>query len=124
MFTEKDYVYFHHQYRCEFKFRSGEEYSIQHYVIKLVSNLLQVGGFWNEIWSILRVPSDFGSRNKQSFQLGNACRVVCFEFAGLNCIVRILKYFYNVNNLYDVFTKVAGDTILKFLKEINQYTKI
>jgi hypothetical protein len=32
--------------------------------------------------------------------------------------------FYNVNNVYDSFTNVAGDTILKFLKEINLYTKI
>jgi hypothetical protein len=30
--------------------------------------------------------------------------------------------FYNVNNVYDLFTNVAGDTILKMLKEINLYT--
>jgi hypothetical protein len=34
---------YHHQ-RCEFKNRSGEVYSIQYYVIKFVSDLLQVGG--------------------------------------------------------------------------------
>jgi hypothetical protein len=34
----------HHQ-RCEFKHRSDEVYSIQHYVIKFVSDLRQVGGF-------------------------------------------------------------------------------
>ena len=38
----------HHQ-RCEFESRSGDVYSIQHYVIKFVSGLRQVGGF-------LRVP--------------------------------------------------------------------
>jgi hypothetical protein len=32
--------------------------------------------------------------------------------------------FYNVNTLYDVFTNVAGDTILKILKEIYLYSKI
>ena len=35
---------YHHQ-RYEFDYRSGEVYSIQHYVIKFVSNLRQVGGF-------------------------------------------------------------------------------
>ena len=30
----------YHHYRCEFESRSGEVYSIQHYVIKLVSDLL------------------------------------------------------------------------------------
>jgi hypothetical protein len=29
-----------------------------------------------------------------------------------------------VNNLCDLFTNVAGDTILKFLKEIDLYPKI
>ena len=32
--------------------------------------------------------------------------------------------FYDVNNLYDLFTNVAGDTILKMLKEINLYTNM
>jgi len=31
--------------RCEFKSNSGEVYSIQHYVIKFVSDLRQVSGF-------------------------------------------------------------------------------
>ena len=30
---------------CEFESRSGEVYSIKHYVIKFVSDLRQVGGF-------------------------------------------------------------------------------
>jgi hypothetical protein len=34
-----------HLYRCLFEFRSGEVYSIQHYVIKFDSELRQVGGF-------------------------------------------------------------------------------
>ena len=33
--------------RCEFESYSGEVYSIQHYVIKFVSDLRQVGGY---IW--------------------------------------------------------------------------
>ena len=32
--------------------------------------------------------------------------------------------FYNVNYIFDLFTNVAGDTILKFETEINLYTKI
>ena len=35
----------YHNYRCEFKSRSGKVYSIQHYVIKFVSDLRQVGGY-------------------------------------------------------------------------------
>ena len=36
--------------------------------------------------------SDYGRRNKQSCQLGNVCRVICYEFDGPNCLVRVLKY--------------------------------
>ena len=39
---------YHHQ-RCEFEYPLGEVYAIQHYVIKFVKDLRQVGGF-------LRVP--------------------------------------------------------------------
>ena len=35
----------HQRYRCVFKSRSIEVYSIQHYVIKFVSDLRQDGGF-------------------------------------------------------------------------------
>ena len=35
---------YHHK-RCEFESCSGEVYSIQHYVIKFVSDFWQVGGF-------------------------------------------------------------------------------
>jgi len=35
---------YHHQ-RCEFECRSGEVYSMQHYVWKFVNDLRQVGGF-------------------------------------------------------------------------------
>ena len=36
----------------------------------------------------------------------------------------IRQTFYNVNTLPDLFTNITGDTILKFLKEINLYTNI
>ena len=44
----------------------------------------------------------------------------------IDCIdvVDVRQTFYNVNSLYNLFTNVAGDTILKFLKDINLYTKI
>jgi hypothetical protein len=35
---------YHHK-SCEFESRSGEVFSIQHYVIKFVSDLRQIGGF-------------------------------------------------------------------------------
>jgi hypothetical protein len=35
---------------CEFESRSGEVYSIQHYVIKFVSDLWQDSGFLRVLW--------------------------------------------------------------------------
>jgi hypothetical protein len=43
---------YYHQ-RCEIEPRTGEVYSVQHYVIKFVSDLRQVGGF---LW-LLRFPA-------------------------------------------------------------------
>jgi len=39
-------------------------------------------------------------------------------------VVDVRQTFYNVNNVYDLFKNVADDTIVKFVKEINIYTKI
>ena len=38
----------YHHYSCQFKFRSGEMYSLQHYVIQFVSDLRRVGGFLHQ----------------------------------------------------------------------------
>ena len=38
-------TYAYHHKCCEFESRSGEAYSIQHYVIKFLSDLRQVGDF-------------------------------------------------------------------------------
>jgi hypothetical protein len=43
-------TYAYHHYHCEFESRSGEVYSIQHYVIKFVSGLQQVNGFLRVLW--------------------------------------------------------------------------
>ena len=43
----------YHHYRCEFESRSGEVYSIQHYVIKFFSDLWKVGSFRR----VLRFPT-------------------------------------------------------------------
>ena len=37
-------------YSCGFESRSGDAYSIQHHVIKFVSDLLQVDGFLRVFW--------------------------------------------------------------------------
>ena len=37
--------------------------------------------------------------------------------------VDVRQTFYNANSLSNLFTNVAGDTILQFVKEINLYTK-
>ena len=42
----------YHQYHCEFEPVHGEVYSIQHYVIKFISDLPQVSGFHR----VLRFP--------------------------------------------------------------------
>ena len=36
----------------------------------------------------------------------------------------VRQIFYNVNAIFDLFTNVTDDTILKFLKEINVYAKL
>ena len=44
-FTTAFAISAYHHWSCEFESRSGEVYSIQHYVIKFVSDLRQVGFF-------------------------------------------------------------------------------
>jgi hypothetical protein len=44
-FTTTYVISAYHHVRCEFEPRSGEVYSIQHYVITFVSDLRQGGGF-------------------------------------------------------------------------------
>jgi hypothetical protein len=44
-FTTTYAITAYHHLRCEFEFRSGEVYSIQHHVIKIVSDMRQVSGF-------------------------------------------------------------------------------
>jgi hypothetical protein len=45
-----------------------------------------------DIWSRLPVPSDFDRKNKESCQLGNVFRVICYEFAGPSYLANVLKY--------------------------------
>ena len=48
---------------------------------------------WNYTEYIkLPVPSDLDRKNKDSYQLGNVFRVICYEFAGPNCIASVFKY--------------------------------
>ena len=44
-FTATYAISANHNYRCEFESHSGGVYSIQHYVIKFVSDLRLVSGF-------------------------------------------------------------------------------
>jgi len=44
--------------------------------------------------------------------------IECVEFSDVR------QTFYIVTNTSDLFTNVADDTILKFLKEVNLHTKI
>ena len=52
-FTTTCAISAYHHSSCEFESRSGEVYLIQHYVIKFVSDLRQVGGFLR----VLQIPS-------------------------------------------------------------------
>ena len=73
------------------------------------------------------------SRYTHSFLLNNGERPECIP-CNSNCSLKhfiidcvdvadIRQTFYNVNTIFYLFTNVAGDTILKFLKQINLCTK-
>ena len=74
------------------------------------------------------------SRLTHSYLLNNEERRECI-LCNYNCslihvlidsvdVADVRQTFYNVNRLYNLFTNVAGNTILQFLKEIDLYTKI
>jgi hypothetical protein len=95
-----------------------------------------------DIWSRIPGPSSFDRKNNESFQLGNVFRVIYYEFAGPSCLASNYNYsikhvlidciddadvrqnFYNVNNLCNLFANVAGETILKVLKDIDLNAQI
>ena len=73
-FTTTFAISAYHYSNCEFESRSGEVYSIQHYVIKFVSDLWQVSGFLqvlvsstnkigHVIWNIVEVGVKHHSPN-------------------------------------------------------------
>ena len=56
----------YHHWCCEFESRSGR--GVQHYVIKLVSDLRQVGGFLRYNWNIVESGVKHHQTNKQTIQ--------------------------------------------------------
>jgi hypothetical protein len=74
------------------------------------------------------------SRLTHSYLLNNEERPECIpcnsnyllKHVLIDCVdvADVRQTFYNVNSLSNLFTNVAGDTILQILKEINLYTKI
>ena len=67
------------------------EYTVvPHY---LTNNYEQVYHDLYDIWSRLPVLFDFDGKNRESCQLGNVFRAICYKFAGPNCLVCVLKYF-------------------------------
>jgi hypothetical protein len=54
------------------------------------------------------------------FQLYRGVTKFIIKQVLIDCVdvADVRQTFYNVNNLYDLFINVAGDTIVKFLKEI------
>ena len=101
----------------------------------------------HEIQSIVgKIPCSYGHNRKEQIVLtrcrighgrlthNNKERSECIPYNSkyllkhvlIDCVdvANVRQNFYNVNTLYDVFTNGAGDTILKFLKEIYLYPKI
>ena len=74
------------------------------------------------------------SRLTHSYLLNNEERPECIpcnyifslKHVLIDCVnvADVRKTFYNANSLSDLFTNVAGDTILQFVKGIDLYTKI
>jgi kelch-like protein 2/3 len=104
----------------------------------------------NEIHSLIgKTPYSYGQNRKEqvvftrcrighsrlthSYLLNNEERPECIPCNSIYSLKHVLldcvdvadvrQTFYNVHSLYDLFTNVAGDTILKFLKDIDLYTK-
>jgi hypothetical protein len=63
---------------------------VPHY---LINNYVYVYYDLYDIWSILPVPCDFDRKYRESCQLGNVFRAICYKFAGPNCLASVLKYF-------------------------------
>ena len=76
----------------------------------------------------------FRHRLTHSYLLNNEERPECIPCYSnyslrhvlIDCVdvADVRQTFYNDNSLYDLFTNVGGETIFKFVKEINSYTKI
>ena len=74
------------------------------------------------------------SRLTHSYLLNNEERLECIPCNAIFSLKHVLidcvdvadvrQTFYNANSLSNLFTNVAGDTILQFIKEIDLYTKI
>ena len=70
------------------------------------------------------------SRLTHSYLLNNEERPCNSNFSlnhvMIECVdvADVRQTFYNANSLSNLFTNVAGSTILQFLKEIDLYTKI
>jgi hypothetical protein len=53
-------------------------------------------------------------------------RHTLIDYVLIDCVdvADVRQTFYNANSLSNLFTNIAGDTILQFFKEIDLYTKI
>ena len=69
----------------------------------LIDNYVLFYYFQYNIWSRLLVHFDFDRKNNDSRQLGNAFRVMCYEFPGPSCLASVLKYFVTIKGLTSVY---------------------
>ena len=80
------YNYLCNQWRCEFEYRSYEVYSIQHYVIKFVSDMRQVGGFLQ----VLQFPPPIKWTQVPPFSI-HYLLVFIIEWSGKRTPLRLCK---------------------------------
>ena len=66
------------------------------------------------------------SNNEERLELIPCNSIYSLKHCLIDCVdvADVCQTFYNVNILSDLFAIVAGNTIVKCLKEINLYTKI
>ena len=71
------------------------------------------------------VPSDCGRMSKQSCQLWNVCRIICYEFAGSICLARVLKYMvFNITFSYVMLMIKLGLWFMVFSATFNSIAVI
>jgi hypothetical protein len=127
------FMYFRLVFRCFYAKRSYFWYNKLHEIHSLVGNT-PCSYDQNRKEHVVLTRCRIGHRLTHSYLLNNEERPECIpcnsnfslKHVLIDCVdvASVRQTFYNANSLSNLFTNVAGDTILQSLKEINLYTKI